>query len=254
MLSDQQVEQFIEEGYVTIPAAFSRDIADQCKELLWQDLDVQRDDPSSWIHPVIRLGEKTDSAFVLSANSETLITAYKQLAHQNWISRTSMGTFPIRFPSKTIPTDIGWHVDASYGVKLEDFMDWRINMFSRGRALLMLFLYSDVNKEDAPTLLQCGSHLEVARTLKAYGHKGLSFLELAEHIPEPSNFQRRAATGEAGTVYLCHPFLVHAAQKHEGTSPRFMAQPPLLSKNDFDITHPLCPIEIAIANGLNAAS
>lgn len=35
------------------------------------------------------------------------------------------------------------------------------------------------------------------------------------------------ATGEAGTVYLCHPFLVQAAQRHQGTTPRFMAQPPL---------------------------
>ncbi len=33
------------------------------------------------------------------------------------------------------------------------------------------------------------------------------------------------ATGEAGTVYLCHPFLVHAAQIHRGKRPRFMAQP-----------------------------
>jgi hypothetical protein len=37
-----------------------------------------------------------------------------------------------------------------------------------------------------------------------------------------------AATGDAGTVYLCHPFLVHAAQPHHGRRPRFLAQPPLL--------------------------
>jgi hypothetical protein len=29
-------------------------------------------------------------------------------------------------------------------------------------------------------------------------------------------------------VYLCHPFLVHGAQRHQGQRPRFMAQPPLL--------------------------
>ena len=39
---------------------------------------------------------------------------------------------------------------------------------------------------------------------------------------------KRLATGEAGTVYLCHPFLVHAAQPHRGILPRFIAQPPLL--------------------------
>ena len=36
------------------------------------------------------------------------------------------------------------------------------------------------------------------------------------------------ATGPAGTVYLCHPFLVHSAQPHRGCTPRFIAQPPLL--------------------------
>jgi hypothetical protein len=41
-------------------------------------------------------------------------------------------------------------------------------------------------------------------------------------------------------VYLCHPFLVHAAQGHRGRAPRFMAQPPL---------HPRVPIELTRADG-----
>jgi hypothetical protein len=46
----------------------------------------------------------------------------------------------------------------------------------------------------------------------------------------PASEHRRVAyaTGRAGDVYLCHPFLVHAAQPHRGTRPRFMAQPPLM--------------------------
>ena len=44
------------------------------------------------------------------------------------------------------------------------------------------------------------------------------------------------ATGEAGTVYLCHPFLVHAAQMHRGAVPRFLAQPPLIPKVRFELT------------------
>jgi hypothetical protein len=61
------------------------------------------------------------------------------------------------------------------------------------------------------------------------------------------------ATGKAGTVYLCHPFLIHAAQKHRGATPRFMSQPPLAP------AVPLCleradgaysPVEIAIREAL----
>ena len=39
------------------------------------------------------------------------------------------------------------------------------------------------------------------------------------------------AIGAAGTVYLCHPFLVHAAQIHRGESPRIMSQPPLAQRS-----------------------
>jgi hypothetical protein len=94
----------------------------------------------------------------------------------------------------------------------------------------MLFLLSDVSDDDAPTRLRVGSHLDIARMLAPAGDAGLSLRELV-----PSDFAatapprpERLATGAAGTVYLCHPFLVHSAQIHRGTEPRFMAQPPLL--------------------------
>ncbi|WP_062436605.1 hypothetical protein [Herbidospora daliensis] len=35
------------------------------------------------------------------------------------------------------------------------------------------------------------------------------------------------ATGQPGDVYICHPLLVHAAQTHHGTRPRFMSQLPI---------------------------
>jgi hypothetical protein len=61
------------------------------------------------------------------------------------------------------------------------------------------------------------------------------------------------ATGDAGTVYLCHPFLVHAAQKHRGSRPRFMAQSPLHPAGPFKLhreTGDYSPVEIAIRQAL----
>jgi hypothetical protein len=61
------------------------------------------------------------------------------------------------------------------------------------------------------------------------------------------------ATGAAGTVYLCHPFLVHAGQPHRGTTPRFLAQPPLVPKVRFELTRGdgnYSPVEQAIRLGL----
>jgi hypothetical protein len=57
------------------------------------------------------------------------------------------------------------------------------------------------------------------------------------------------ATGEAGTVYLCHPFLIHAAQRHSGTMPRFMAQAELEPAEPYRLHREdgaYSPVEIAI--------
>jgi hypothetical protein len=61
------------------------------------------------------------------------------------------------------------------------------------------------------------------------------------------------ATGRPGDVYLCHPFLVHAAQPHHGRRPRFMAQPPLRPRFPYALERAdgaYSPVEIAIRQGL----
>ena len=68
--------------------------------------------------------------------------------------------------------------------------------------------------------------------LKAAGDQGMSFgaacaaMDAAGKLDSPDR-ALALATGHAGDVYLCHPFLIHAAQPHRGREPRFMAQPPL---------------------------
>jgi hypothetical protein len=117
----------------------------------------------------------------------------------------------------------------------------------------MLFLFSDVSENDAPTVIKLGSHLDVSKILEPEGEKGLSFMNLAQQVVDLPKRQEVLATGKAGTVYLCHPFLVHAAQDHHGVSPKFMAQPPLFTRHDFNLRKSekeLCPVERAILLGL----
>ena len=65
----------------------------------------------------------------------------------------------------------------------------------------------------------------MARFLEPAGEPGMSRMNLNDM---GADRPVALATGEAGTVYLCHPFLVHAAQRHRGSMPRFLAQPPLV--------------------------
>ena len=255
-LTTDEINRFILDGFVKIEHAFSTELAKECRNILWKITGCDPDNPSTWTEPVIRIGELGLEPFKRAANTALLHRAFDQLAGKgNWLPRETLGSFPIRFPGRYTAGDTGWHVHASFpGAIPNDYMEWRINVHSRGRALLMLFLFSDVSERDAPTRLKKGSHLQVAKFLEPAGEEGLSFMQLAEKVEDLPAQEEVLATGVAGTVYLCHPFLVHAAQDHHGTSPRFMAQPPLLTNTDFHIhetEHEICPIKQAILIGVD---
>jgi Phytanoyl-CoA dioxygenase (PhyH) len=249
------LQQFIDDGFVRIPRAFSRETADAARAILWRDTGCDPADASTWTRPVIRLGMYSQEPFAAAANTSVLQAAIDALVgHGRWLRRDSLGTFPVRFPSPDDPGDVGWHVDASFGYDHPDFLEWRVNIRSRGRALLMLFLFSDVGEDDAPTRIRASSHLEMARLLAPAGEAGLSLRELAANgFAETAHCREVLAAGDAGTVYLCHPFLVHAAQPHRGSRPRFLAQPPLLpsSPSGLDLEHGEAPVERAIRRALD---
>lgn len=254
-LNATQIQQFIQDGYVKLEHAFSSELAKEGRRVLWNDTRCNPDDPTTWIQPVIRLGEYGQEPFRKVVNAPLLHAAFDQLVDEGrWFPRNSLGTFPVRFPSPDEPGDTGWHVDASFpGEVPGNYLEWRINIKSKGRALLMLFLFSDVGEKDAPTRIRIGSHLDVAQLLEPAGEVGMSFREVAERLKATADRQEVLATGKAGTVYLCHPFLVHAAQPHHGGNPRFMAQPPLITKKEFELHRTdgtYSPVELAVRKGI----
>ncbi|HWK68344.1 MAG TPA: phytanoyl-CoA dioxygenase family protein [Rhizobiaceae bacterium] len=258
VLGRAAINDFIKNGFVRIEGAFPREIAERARSILWKDTGCDPEDPGTWTQPVIRLGMYAQEPFAAAANTPRLHSAFNQLVGLGrWLSCMSMGTFPIRFPSPEDPGDAGWHIDVSFGFEVPDFLSWRANVTSKGRALLMLFLFSDVGDLDAPTRIRVGSHLDIARLLAPAGDDGLTLRELASNaFDETSHRQEVLATGEAGTVYLCHPFLVHAAQAHRGTRPRFMAQPPLLPAKPLQLERgddDYSPVEQAIRLALGRA-
>ncbi|MFB8001724.1 phytanoyl-CoA dioxygenase family protein [Nocardia sp. NPDC056000] len=230
MLTDTQVDAFITDGFVKVDQAFPREVADAGRAFLWRETGCDPDDPATWTQPVIRLNGYGDEPFRQAATAPALLEAFDQLVGPDrWVPRKGIGTFPIRFPSSQAPGDDGWHIDASFPGDDDptDYFRWRINVRSKGRALLMLFLFSDITAADAPTRIRVGSHLRLPKVLSPYGESGVPMPDLLDAYAATADLPQAEATGRAGDVYLCHPFLVHAAQPHRGRTPRFLAQPPL---------------------------
>jgi hypothetical protein len=251
-LTAEQVEQFVTDGFVKLDRAFPVAVGQRCLDELWAATGCDRDDPATWTEPVVRLGAFATPPFRAAATTAALHEAFDQLLGAGrWLPRAGLGTFPIRFPSPSAPGDDGWHVEASYpGPGGEN----RLNLRSRGRALLMLFLFSDIGPDDAPTRIRVGSHLDVPPLLEPHGDEGREWLSLCqEAVPASAHRPVAPATGELGDVYLCHPFLVHAAQPHRGRTPRFMAQPPLYAPAPLDLDErPPTPVARAVLDGLTS--
>jgi hypothetical protein len=230
-LDDADIQRFVADGFVRIEGAFDRSLADAALQVLWDEVRALHSgfDPTNeatWPAPVVRLPGSSDEPFRAAADSVRLHCALDQLVGPGqWVRYNGVaGTFAIRFPHEQEPNDAGWHIDGSFP---GPDGNWWVNHHSRDRALLMLFLFTDVGPDDAPTRIRVGSHLEVPKVLVPAGEAGVPFGAVTEradfgHLPV------EYATGQAGDVYLCHPFLVHAADRHRGETPRVIAQPGLV--------------------------
>lgn len=230
---DREIDRFCADGFVVVRGAVAPDIVRSCVVVIEEQLrarGVDARDPATWTDPVVRIDTPFGPSFTAAGASPALYEVYDALlGPDRWVKKEGVGgTLPVRFPSTRDPGDAGWHIDNSYRVDGGS----RVNVHSRGRGLLALFLFTDVGEDDAPTELIVGSHLDhldVPRLLAPFGEQGAPGLG---ELPA-STFERpRAfATGRAGDVFVCHPFIVHRATwPHRGSGPRMVAQPevPLL--------------------------
>jgi hypothetical protein len=98
-LSTRQTEQFINGGFVKIENAFSTEIADECRAILWEATQCDPGNADTWTQPVIRIGEIGLESFRKAANTPILHAAFDQLAGKgNWLPRET-------FQTETLPNN-----------------------------------------------------------------------------------------------------------------------------------------------------
>ena len=211
---------------------------------------IGQDDSATW-PPLTQVDGLGGGPFATVATSGALTAAYDELiGADRWTPQVyAGGAIVVRFPSED-RADAGYHIEGSYAGP----GGYWVNVRSRARGLLALLLLSDVGADDAPTRLVCGSHLHVPQFLAPYGEAGTS----ADAVFwRPSVLCRPVAhaTGKAGDVFLCHPFVVHTATwPHRGNGPRMIAQPAVHVRDGFalDGSDP-SPVARAIVAGLAMA-
>ena len=253
------LDAFVRDGYVAVRGAVDADTAAACRELIWAAMErrgVRRDAPGTWPPLVAGMDDLAGEPFAAAYLAPALTAAYDELIGPGrWQPWADMGeSVVVRFAAEGKRANAGYHIEGSYPPPDGDPSRYWVNIRSRARGLLALFLFTDVGRDDAPTRLLCGSHLAVPQFLAPYGEAGT---DSDAEVWWPSTLCLTAAhaTGKAGDVFLCHPFIVHTATwPHRGAGPRMIAQAAVNAPDGFvlDGSDP-SPVARAIVAGLALA-
>ena len=192
VLEQSDLQHFTRDGYLVLRSAVPTELAEECRLSAARQLGIDLARPDTWQRPVVR-GVPTGDCFSHAADATPLLEAIGQLVTPDpWQNRSNMGAFVVRFPSQEDPGDTGWHIDSSFQPPGD--RRWFVNYRSKGRALLLLCLFSDVGMEDAPSRLLPGSHLEMARLLAPAADAGLpgAYEGQESMIPLPEFDERRS--------------------------------------------------------------
>ncbi|MEX0885716.1 MAG: phytanoyl-CoA dioxygenase family protein [Phycisphaeraceae bacterium] len=252
VLSDADVEHFLEHGYVLVKGCFPRDVADEWVAHGFTRLGYDPADPSTWAESRIHMGS-TKAVEVKDFSPRAWGAVCDLLGGEERVAqpaRLSDGLIfnlndgadePWQPPSPALK---GWHKDGDF---FRHFLD------SPEQGLLTLVCWSDVRPRSGATFVATDSVAPVARCL-ADNPQGLLPKELPsrELIGACSRFTE--AVAEAGDIFLLHPYILHASSQNEARRPRVISNPPMQLKEpmNFNREDPadFSPVERAGLRGL----
>jgi len=211
--------QFIEQGFVRIDNAFPRELADAGRPSCGATCLAASNDPSSWTRPVVRFAGLCEPPFRQAISTPVLHRAFDQITGpaagvRATTSEPSRWRFPASGRSRRcrLARHLSFPDDDCDPNERHDFSAWRSTSSRAARALLMLFLFSmsarTTRRRESGSARICRWRDISSRPARPAGR--------AWCWTTSRRWRGRAGDGPGRTVYLCHPFLVHAAQKHRG--------------------------------------
>jgi hypothetical protein len=231
-------ETFFTDGYVALRGAVSRDVADEVRAAAERMRPAPLQEPW-WLGLA---SSEHDVPALKLALTPAVRDAFDGFAgHNRWRVPEHWG-FPTRLPGALDPI---WHIDG----------DWFTHhLTSPEQVLTPIFLWQDVGSNDSPTLLSPGSHLTVARLIKKFEPAGIPGSQILSVISQNISVSEVVeATGAAGDVFICHPFLAHTINPASPDRPRVISNIAVQATGALNLDEregALSPVEAVIASAL----
>ncbi|KAI0081608.1 hypothetical protein K474DRAFT_1252544 [Panus rudis PR-1116 ss-1] len=274
-LTPEQVDFFLENGYVVIKQAFTKEQAAEWTKTMWVRLALDPADKSTWDRERIHMPwHKREKVASFAPKASHLLHRIKAEiltdthAYQAWEAikdllggeerideeSSSWGdSFIVNFGTpelEKLDRDIAapdldnWHVDGDFFVHYLD---------SPEQALLVIPLYSDIKPRGGATYIATDGIDMIAKYLAAHPEGvlpiSLSFVPSTStaadprddpgywsHLQEVKKCEKFVElTGEVGDVILLHPLMLHSASKNYLRIPRIITNPPVALKEPFNL-------------------
>ncbi|HSI73983.1 MAG TPA: hypothetical protein VK934_12470 [Fimbriimonas sp.] len=254
-LSQADIDHFLQKGYIKIENAFPRSIAEEWTRTCFQRLGYDMQDKSTWAEQRIHMGGDVfvdvkdfapcvyDAICELSGGAERVAHPVRWSDH--FIVNLGVGAEDPWMPAG--PNTPGWHKDGDF---FRHFLD------SPEQGLLVFVNWTDVVHKGGPTFIAIDSIPIVARFLadrpEGVLPGGFGFKDL---IGQCREFEE--ATGNAGDVFLLHPFMLHAASQNPLRAVRVITNPPVHLNEPMDFNRAdgaYSAVEQVILNALGVES
>ncbi|EED81036.1 predicted protein [Postia placenta Mad-698-R] len=253
-LSKEQVDFFMENGYVVIKQGFTKEKAAEWTKNMWTRLGLDPNDKSTWDRERIHMPwHKRESVATFAPKAwdaiQDLLGGEERIDEQSssWGDSfiVNLGTPELEGPDKHVaPKELdNWHVDGDFFVH---FLD------SPEQALLVIPLYSDIKPRGGGTYISPDGVDLIAPYLAAHPEgvlpTGLSFTPSTSTCAEPKDDPHYwshlkeikrctrfvEVTGEIGDVVLMHPLMLHSASKNHLREARVITNPPVSLREPFN--------------------
>ncbi|KAI0820450.1 hypothetical protein BC628DRAFT_1330444 [Trametes gibbosa] len=269
-LTKDEIEFFLENGYLIVKQAFSREKAAEFTRDMWVRLGLDPNDPESWPRdrdrthmpyhtrePVATFAPRVWEIMKELLGGEERIDPLSSAWGDSFI--VNLGTpADAGAPAPDPRTLANWHVDGDFFVH---FLD------SPEQALLVIPLFSDIAPGGGATYIAPEGIATTARYLAAHPEgvltRGLAFVpttladpldpssapaldprthpDCLSHPAQAAHYTRFVElTGTTGDVVLLHPLMPHSASPNRlrARTPRIITNPPVALRAPFRFARP----------------
>jgi hypothetical protein len=248
VLGADQLAELDRTGVLKLPGMFTADDAARMRDVVWKELfrryGIDRSDAATWgSHPPTGMKtSKRHRAFAPILGPDVRRVFDDLFGADRWVGPKHFGQVLVTMPAAQpwrVPARV-WHADFQYYAPFEPLF-----------ALKYWGLFSDLEPGGGGTLLLAGSHRLTARFIAGRSHAEREYKRVRDALlrshpwlkalssedDDPGRNARFMAaeadvdgipaqvvecTGNAGDVYITHPWVMHCIAPNVRSTPRFM--------------------------------